>query len=199
MGTPGRGRLDEAALDLIFRQARTFNGFKTTDVAEALLREVYELAKWGPTSANTTPARFLLIASQEAKAKLSPAMSAGNRAKTMAAPVNVVIGYDTKFYELLPELYPREEARSWFEGKPDVETVALRNSSLQGAYFMIAARALGLDCGPMSGFDADLINKTFWPDGRIKANFMCNIGYGDETRVYPRSPRLTFERACEVL
>lgn len=194
-----RGKLDDAALDLIFRKARTHNGFAPAAIPEALLREVYDLAKWGPTSANSTPARFLFIVSPEAKAKLAPAMSAGNRAKTLAAPVNLVIGYDTKFYELLPELYPREEARSWFEGKADVETTALRNSALQGAYFMVAARALGLDCGPMSGFDAALVNKTFWPDGRIKANFMCNIGYGDGTRVYPRSPRLPFERACEVV
>lgn len=194
-----RGKLDDNALDLVFRKARTHNGFQPIDVAESLLREVYDLAKWGPTSANTTPARFLFIVSPQAKAKLAPAMSAGNRAKTLAAPVNLVIGYDTQFYELLPELYPREAARGWFEGKPDVETVALRNSALQGAYFMIAARSLGLDCGPMSGFDANLVNKTFWSDGRIKANFMCNIGYGDDARVYPRSPRLPFERACEVL
>ncbi|MGE3475488.1 MAG: malonic semialdehyde reductase [Rhodospirillaceae bacterium] len=192
-------KLDDEALDLLFRKARTHNGFAPTAIAESLLREVYDLAKWGPTSANSTPARFLFIVSPEAKAKLAPAMSAGNRAKTLAAPVTLVIGYDTKFYELLPELYPREEARGWFENKPDVETVALRNSALQGAYFMIAARSLGLDCGPMSGFDAALVNKTFWPDGRIKANFMCNIGYGDPARVYPRSPRLPFERACEVL
>lgn len=194
-----RGKLDEDALDLIFRKARTHNGFQPIAIAEALLREVYDLAKWGPTSANSTPARFLFIVSPEAKAKLAPAMSEGNRAKTLAAPVNLVIGYDTKFYELLPELYPREAARGWFEGKPDVEITALRNSALQGAYFMIAARSLGLDCGPMSGFDAALINKTFWPDGRIKANFMCNIGYGDEAKVYPRSPRLPFEKACEVV
>lgn len=194
-----RGKLSDEGLDLIFRKARTHNGFRPTAVAEALLREVYDLAKWGPTSANTSPARFLFIVSPDAKARLSPAMSEGNRAKTMAAPVNLVIGYDTQFYKLLPELYPREAARGWFEGKPDVETVALRNSALQGAYVMIAARALGLDCGPMSGFDADLVNTTFWPEGRIKANFMCNIGYGDEARVYPRSPRLAFERACEVV
>jgi len=194
-----RGKLSDEGLDLIFRKARTHNGFRPIAVAEALLREVYDLAKWGPTSANTSPARFLFIVSPDAKARLSPAMSEGNRAKTMAAPVNLVIGYDTQFYKLLPELYPREAAREWFEGKPDIQTVALRNSALQGAYVMIAARALGLDCGPMSGFDADLVNKTFWPDGRIKANFMCNIGYGDEARVYPRSPRLAFERACEVV
>jgi len=194
------GTLDEKGLDVIFRTARTYNGFTPAAVAESLLHAVYDLAKWGPTSANTTPARFLFIVSPEAKANLAPAMSEGNRKKTLAAPVNVVIGYDTQFYELLPELYPRDlTARSWFEGKPDVETVALRNSALQGAYLMIAARALGLDCGPMSGFDAALVNKTFWPEGRIKANFMCNIGYGDETRVYPRNPRLPFERACEVV
>lgn len=194
-----RGTLDDAGLDLIFRDARTYNAFAPTDIAADLLRAVYDLAKWGPTSANSTPARFLFIVSKDAKEKLAPAMSAGNRAKTLAAPVNVVIGYDTKFYELLPELYPREEARGWFEGKPDTEIVALRNASLQGAYLMIAARALGLDCGPMSGFDADLVNKTFWPEGRIKANFVCNIGYGDPSRLYPRSPRLPFDRACEIL
>lgn len=194
-----RGKLGDDARDLIFRKARTHNKFKHEVIAEALLREVYDLAKWGPTSANSTPARFLFIVSPAAKAKLAPAMSEGNRAKTLAAPVNLVVGYDTKFYELLPELYPREEARGWFEGKPDTETVALRNSALQGAYFMIAARSLGLDCGPMSGFDAALVNKTFWPEGRIKANFMCNIGHGDETGVYPRAPRLSFDRACEVV
>lgn len=194
-----RGKLSDEGLDLVFRDARTHNGFKPVAVAEALLRDVYDLAKWGPTSANTSPARFLFIVSEAAKARLAPAMSAGNRAKTLAAPVNLVIGYDTKFYELLPELYPREAARGWFEGKPDAETAALRNSALQGAYFMVAARALGLDCGPMSGFDAELVNKAFWPEGRIKANFMCNIGYGDYARVYPRGPRLAFERACEVV
>ena len=195
-----RGMLDDDGLDLIFRAARTHNGFTPAQVSEALLREVYDLAKWGPTSANATPARFLFIVSTEAKDKLAPAMSAGNRAKTLAAPVTVVIGYDTKFYELLPDLYPRDTtARSWYENKPDVETVALRNSALQGAYLILAARALGLDCGPMSGFDAELVNKTFWPEGRIKANFMCNIGYGDDARVHARSPRLAFNQACQVV
>ena len=195
-----RGMLDDDGLDLIFRAARTHNGFTPAQVSEALLREVYDLAKWGPTSANATPARFLFIVSTEAKDKLAPAMSTSNRAKTLAAPVTVVIGYDTKFYELLPELYPRDPtARSWYEGKPDVETIALRNSALQGAYLMLAARALGLDCGPMSGFDAELVNKTFWPEGRIKANFMCNIGYGDDARVHARSPRLAFDQACQVV
>ncbi len=194
------GKLGDEDLDLIFRKARTYNGFKPARVAETLLRAVYDLAKWGPTSANSTPARFLFIVSDEAKARLAPAMSEGNRAKTKAAPVNVVIGYDTRFYEYLPELFPRDPtASSWFEGKADTETATLRNSALQGAYLMIAARALGLDCGPMSGFDAELVNKTFWPDGRIRANFMCNIGYGDEARVYPRGPRLPFERTCELV
>jgi len=195
-----RQALDGTGLDLIFRKARTYNGFKPTALAESLLREVYDLAKWGPTSANSSPARFLFIVSAEAKAKLAPAMSAGNRAKTIAAPLNVVIGYDTRFYEHLHELYPRDPtARSWFEGKPDLETTALRNSALQGAYLMLAARSLGLDCGPMSGFDAEMVNGAFWPDGRIKTNFMCNIGVGEEARVYERSPRLNFEQACEVV
>ena len=190
--------LSDPALDQLFRTARTYNAF-SGEVGDELLHRLYDLMKFGPTEANTTPARIVFVKSEAAKAKLGPALSEGNYAKTMAAPVNLVIGYDTRFYELLPELYPREAARSWFEGKPDLETIALRNSALQGAYFMIAARALGLDCGPMSGFDAELVNKTFWPDGRIKANFMCNIGYGEEARVYPRSPRLPFERACEVV
>lgn len=195
-----RGMLDDAGLDLIFRTARTHNGFTPAQVSEDLLREVYDLAKWGPTSANASPARFLFVVSPEAKEKLAPAMSAGNRAKTLAAPVTVVIGYDTKFYELLPDLYPRDlTARSWYENKPDAETVALRNSALQGAYLMMAARALGLDCGPMSGFDAAIVNAAFWPDGRIKANFMCNIGYGDDTKVHARSPRLAFDQACQVV
>lgn len=195
-----RGTLDDAGKDLLFRTARTQNSWQPKAVAEELLRAVYDLAKWGPTSANSMPARFVFVVSQDAKAKLAPALSAGNLPKVMAAPVTVLIGYDTKFYEFLPEQWPHDPAaRTWFEGKPTAEPTAFRNSALQGAYLIIAARALGLDCGPMSGFDAAKVNAAFWPDGRVKINFMCNIGYGDDQKVYPRGPRLPFERACEVL
>ncbi len=195
-----RGSASEADLDLIFRAARTQNSFKPEAVAEELLRQVYDLAKMGPTSANCSPARFIFVVSKEGKEKLRPALSAGNLAKTMAAPLTAIIGYDTEFYDLLPELFPHEDARSWFAGKPAlIQETALRNSSLQAAYLMIAARALGLDCGPMSGFDQAKVNAAFWPDGRVKANFLCNIGYGDDQGLFPRSPRLSFDRACQII
>ena len=196
----GRGRLSEADLDLIFRDARTQNSFKPEAVAEELLRRVYDLAKMGPTSANCSPARFIFVVSKEGKERLRPALSAGNLAKTMAAPMTALIGYDTAFCDLLPELFPHEDARSWFAGKPAlIQETAFRNATLQGAYLMIAARALGLDCGPMSGFDQAKVNAAFWPEGRVKANFICNIGYGDDQKLFPRSPRLSFERACQIL
>jgi len=196
----GRGQASEPDLDLIFRAARTQNSFKSEAVAEELLRRVYDLARMGPTSANSSPARFIFVVSQEGKERLRPALSAGNLAKTLAAPVTAIIGYDTAFYDLLPELFPHEDARSWFAGKPDlIEETAFRNATLQGAYLMIAARALGLDCGPMSGFDRDKVAAVFWPEGRVKANFLCNIGYGDDTQIFPRHPRLSFERACQIL
>jgi 3-hydroxypropanoate dehydrogenase len=196
----GRGQASEPDLDLIFRAARTPNSFKPEAVAEELLRRVYDLARMGPTSANSSPARFIFVVSQEGKERLRPALSAGNLAKTLAAPVTAIIGYDTAFYDLLPELFPHEDARSWFAGKPGlIEETAFRNATLQGAYLMIAARALGLDCGPMSGFDKDKVTAAFWPDGRVKANFLCNIGYGDDTQIFPRNPRLSFERACQIL
>lgn len=196
----GRGQASEPDLDLIFRAARTQNSFKPEAVAEELLRRVYDLARMGPTSANSSPARFIFVVSQEGKERLRPALSAGNLAKTLAAPVTAIIGYDTAFYDLLPELFPHEDARSWFAGKPDlIEETAFRNATLQGAYLMIAARALGLDCGPMSGFDKDKVAAVFWPEGRVKANFLCNIGYGDDTQIFPRHPRLSFERACQIL
>lgn len=196
----GRGKASESDLDLIFRDARTQNSFKPEAVAEELLRRVYDLAKMGPTSANSSPARFVFVVSPEAKEKLRPALSAGNLAKTMSAPVTAIVGYDTEFYDLLPELFPHEDARSWFAGKPAViEETAFRNATLQGAYLMIAARALGLDCGPMSGFDKEKVAAAFWPEGRVKPNFLCNIGYGDDTQLFPRGPRLSFDRACQIL
>jgi 3-hydroxypropanoate dehydrogenase len=197
----GRGALDDAGLDLIFRAARTQNSWKPEAVADELLRRVYDLAKMGPTSANCSPARFVFVISQDAKKRLRPLLLPRNMDKTMAAPITAVVGYDTRFYELLPELFPHSPtARSWFEGNEALaEETAFRNSSLQGAYLMIAARSLGLDCGPMSGFDKAKVNALYWPDGRIKANFLCNIGYGDDAKLFTRSPRLPFETACKVV
>ena len=196
----GRGNVNDAGLDLIFNNARTQNSWHPTAVAEELLRRVYDLTKMGPTSANCSPARFIFVVSKEGKEKLKPAVGAGNLEKTMAAPVTVIIGYDTKFYDLLPELFPHADARSWFAGNDAVaQETAFRNGTLQGAYLMIAARSLGLDAGPMSGFDQGAVNAAFWPDGQVKANFLCNIGYGDDKAIFARSPRLAFEKACQII
>jgi 3-hydroxypropanoate dehydrogenase len=185
----------------LFEDARTQNGFLPDPVSDDTLRRIYELMKWGPTSANCSPARFLFVRSPEAKARLAPCMSAGNRAKTLQAPVTAIIGMDMAFYDRLPQLFPHDQtARSWFAGKPEViEATAFRNSSLQGAYFMLAARALGVDCGPMSGFDAPQVDAAFWAGTTVQTNFICNLGRGDPSKVFPRSPRLTFEEACAVL
>jgi 3-hydroxypropanoate dehydrogenase len=196
-----RGALNDAGLDLTFRHARTQNGWQPKAVADELLRRVYDLMKMGPTSANCQPARFIFVISPAGKDKLKPALSLGNLAKTMAAPVTAVIGYDMQFYEFLPELFPHDQsARSWFDGNPAlIQETAFRNGTLQAAYLMIAARSLGLDCGPMSGFDQAAVNAAFWPDGRVKVNFLCNIGYGDDAKVFPRGPRLDFDRACRIV
>lgn len=185
----------------LFEHARTQNGFLPDPVSDETLRRIYDLMKWGPTSANCSPARFLFVRSPEAKALLGPCMSPGNRAKTMQAPVTAIIGMDMAFYEKLPQLFPHDaSARSWFEGKPAViESTAMRNSSLQGAYFMLAARALGVDCGPMSGFDSKMVDDAFWAGTSVQTNFICNLGRGDPAKVFPRSPRLSFEEACAVL
>jgi 3-hydroxypropanoate dehydrogenase len=192
--------LDDKALDKILRNARTHNGWLPKPVTDDQLRAVYDLAKWGPTSANTQPARFVFVRTQEGKEKLRPALSAGNTEKTMSAPVTVIVAYDTQFYEHLPKHFPHDQtAIHWFkgEGKEVVaSTTAFRNGTLQGAYLMIAARALGLDCGAMSGFDNAIVDKNFFPDGRFKTNFLCNIGYGDESKIFARSPRFSFEDAC---
>jgi 3-hydroxypropanoate dehydrogenase len=188
------------ALNQLFRQARTFSAWLPRPVPAELLRQAYELASLGPTSANTTPARFVFLTTPQAKERLRPALSRGNVEKTMAAPVTVIIAYDAEFYEKLPQLFPHADARSWFAGnQPLIEETAFRNGSLEGAYFILAARALGLDCGPMSGFDAARVNAEFFPDGKWKANFLCNLGYGDPVKLFPRSPRLPFEEACLVL
>ncbi len=164
------------------------------------LREVYDLARMGPTSANSTPARFVFLESEAAKARLLPALAPLNVEKTKAAPVTVIVAWDTEFYEKLPQLFPHADMRSYFVGNPSlIDETAFRNSSLQGGYFILAARAIGLDCGPMSGFDKAKVNAEFFPDGKWKVNFLCNLGYGDPSKLFPRSPRLEFDEACRVL
>lgn len=191
--------LDANALDTLFRNARTFNGWQEKDVPDSLLREVYDLFKFGPTAANCSPARVVFVKSKEAKEKLKPTLAPGNVEKTMAAPVTAIIGMDMEFYEHLPTLFPHTDAKSWYVGNDDlIKETAFRNSSLQGAYLMLAARALGLDCGPMSGFDAGKIEEAFFAGTKIKANFICNLGYGDPESLHPRSPRLTFDQAAEI-
>lgn len=193
--------LDDRALDQIFRTARTHNRWLDREVPDALLHELWELARLGPTSANCMPARILFVKSREAKARLEPALSAGNRDKTMAAPVTAIVAYDLAFYEYLPQTFPHEpEAPDWFKGDPQkIRTNAFRNGTLQGAYLIIAARALGLDCGPMSGFSNAKVDAAFFPDSTVRSNFLCNLGYGDDSALLPRSPRLSFEEACTIL
>jgi 3-hydroxypropanoate dehydrogenase len=184
----------------LFTEARTQNGFFPDPIPESKLRELYDLMKWGPTSANCSPARFIFVSSTTAKDKLVPCMSPGNQAKTRQAPVTAIIGMDMAFYDQLPQLFPHDpSARSWFAGKPAViEATAFRNGSLQGGYFILAARALGIDCGPMSGFDAEKVDAAFWAGTTVKTNFICNLGRGDPDKVFARSPRLAFEEACRI-
>jgi 3-hydroxypropanoate dehydrogenase len=193
-------RISADSLDQLFRQARTQNGWRPEAVSAELLKEVYALASLGPTSANSSPARFIFLTTPEAKERLRPALSPGNLDKTMAAPVTVIVAWDTEFYEKLPQLFPARDMRSVFAEKPAlIQETAFRNSALQGAYLMLAARALGIDCGPMSGFDQQKVNAEFFPDGKWKANFLCNLGYGDRAKLFPRNPRLSFDEACRVL
>jgi 3-hydroxypropanoate dehydrogenase len=187
------------ATEQLFDAARTHNGFTADPVPEATLRGLYELVKWGPTSANCSPARFVFVTTKEAKEKLLAGMSAGNQEKTRAAPVTVIIGMDMAFYEKLPQLFPHADAKSWFVGnQPMIDATAFRNSSIQGGYFILAARALGLDCGPMSGFDAAKVDAAFWAGTTIKTNFIVNLGHGDASKLFARSPRLTFDEACRI-
>lgn len=193
-------KIDQTALDQLFFKARTANGFIDKPVPEALLREVYDIAKMGATSMNTQPTRYVFLNSAEARARLLPAMSPGNLEKTKVAPVTVIVATDTRFYEHMPQVWHRPEAQAMFEGNvPMAQATATRNGTLGGAYFMIAARALGLDCGPMSGVDLAKVNAEFFPDGRYQANFLINLGYGDDSLLFDRNPRLTFEQACSVL
>ena len=207
--------LNDEALDQLFRAARTHNAWLDKPVSDDTLRQVYDLMKWGPTSANSCPARFVFLRSQQAKERLRPSLAPGNVEKTMTAPVTAIIAYDLLFYEKLPRLFPHSPAmRNLFAGNPQlVEVTAMRNSSLQGAYLMLAARATGLDCGPMSGFDNARVDEEFFgagkecegcdqeyfPAGHVKSNFLCNLGYGDRSKLFPRAPRLAFSEACTLL
>jgi 3-hydroxypropanoate dehydrogenase len=207
--------ISDETLDQLFREARTHSGWLDKPVTDDTLRQLYDLMKWAPTSANGSPARFVFIRSQSGKQRLLPALSRGNTEKTISAPITVIVAYDLKFYEKLPRLFPQSSTMlNLFASNPQLaEITALRNSSLQGAYLILAARALGLDCGPMSGFDnakldeeffgagkkSNTQEQEFFPDAHLKSNFLCNLGYGDPTRVLPRNPRLLFEEACSLL
>jgi 3-hydroxypropanoate dehydrogenase len=207
--------VDEHALNVLFREARSFSKWQPRPVTEETLHALYDLLKWAPTSANASPARFAFVRSKEAKERLRPALAPLNVEKTMAAPVTVIVAYDLKFYEQLSTLFPHNPGMAkLFESNPEmVETTAKRNSSLQGAYLIMAARALGLDCGPMSGFDNAKVDETFFaagqpcfgcdqeffPEGHVKSNFLCNLGYGDSAGLLPRLPRLAFAEACSLL
>lgn len=193
-------QLDDRSLDIIFRKAHTHSAWLDKPVGDALLQQVYDLMKWAPTSANSSPARIVFVRSAAAKQRLLPAMAPGNVEKTRTAPVTAIIAHDTEFYEKLPKLFPQADARSWFAGNQAlIDTTAFRNGTLQGAYLIIAARALGLDAGPMSGFDNAKVDQEFFPGGKVKSNFVINLGYGDHTKLFPRNPRLAFAEAAQIL
>lgn len=192
-------RIDAHALDQLFFEARTHNEWLDRPVSDDLLKELFDTLRWAPTSANCSPARIVFVKSPEAKAKLLPALIEGNVEKTRTAPVTAIIGHDLEFHEQLPRLFPHTDARAWFAGnQPLIEATAFRNGTLQGAYLILAARALGLDCGPMSGFDADQVNEAFFAGTSVRVNFLCNLGYGRPEALFPRSPRFDFEDVCRV-
>src|SRR5262252_2517843 len=192
--------INDAALDQIFRQARTHRSWTSDPVSDVVLQAAYDLARMAPTSANCSPMRIVFVKSRAAKERLRPALSEGNVEQTMAAPATAIFAYDLKFYELLPRLYPFADARSWYAGKDElIRGTAFRNGSLQGAYFILAARAVGLDCGPMSGFSNKGVDQEFFAGTSIKSNFLCNLGFGDDTGVRPRAGRLEFDEACKIL
>ncbi|WP_227104166.1 malonic semialdehyde reductase [Chromobacterium rhizoryzae] len=196
MSTP----IHHSALEQLFLNARTHSHWQDRPVTAETLHQLFDLLKMAPTSANCSPARFIFVQSDAAKAKLKPCLAEGNVEKTMAAPVCVIVAQDMRFYEHLPKLYPHADARSWFEGNDAaIQATASRNSSLQGGYLLLAARSLGLDCGPMSGFDNAAVDQAFFPDGRFKSNFLVNLGYGAADKLYPRSPRFEFDDACQIL
>ena len=184
----------------LFDNARSHNGYVPEAIPETTLRRLFDLLKWGPTSANCSPARFIFVTSAQAKEKLLAGVSAGNVEKTRQAPVSVIVGMDTEFFNKLPQLFPHTDARAWFVGnQPMIDATALRNSSMQGGYLIMAARSLGLDCGAMSGFDAAKVDAAFWANTTVKTNFILNIGHGDVAKLMPRSPRLSFDEACQIL
>ncbi len=192
--------LTDTGLDLLFRNARTHTAWLDEPVSDETLRDIYDLLRWGPTSANCSPLRIVYIKSAEAKERLRPHLSAGNVDKTMAAPATAILAQDMAFYNQLPRLFPHRDLRSSFVGKDDhIRDTAFRNSSLQGGYFILAARALGLDCGPMSGFNNKTLDAEFFSDHPYESNFICNLGYGDKDKLRPRGPRLEFDEACNVL
>jgi 3-hydroxypropanoate dehydrogenase len=191
--------IDDAALRQLFLDARTHNKWQPKDVSDSLLHQLVDVLKLGPTSANCSPARFVFVKSKAAKERLKPHLSEGNRDKTMQAPVCAIVAYDLEFYEHLPKLFPHTDAKSWFAGNPDkIKETALRNGTLQGAYLILAARAHGLDCGPMSGFDNKGVDEAFFSGTSIRSNFLCNIGYGDPAGVRPRSPRFSFDEMAKI-
>lgn len=192
--------LSPEALDRVFRQGRTYHQWLPEPIETKLLHDLYDLMKLGPTSANCSPARVVFLTTPAAKERLVPYLSPGNVDQVRQAPVTAIVAWDNEFYEHLPRLFPFADARSWFAGKPElIRETAFRNSSLQGAYLILAARSLGLDAGPMSGFDASKLNAEFFPDGKWNSNFLCNLGYGDPSSLHPRATRLEFEEACQVL
>jgi nitroreductase len=196
LGSP----LDDRALDQLFRSARTFNGFSPEPLSDDTVRQLYDLVKWGPTAFNSQPSRYLFLKSPEAKEKLAPALSSSNRDKTLNAPLNVILAYDTRFFEHLPALTVSPNARELFENNPSlVEPTVIRNGSLQGGYLVLAARALGLDIGVITGFKADLVNQAFFPDRRFQVNVIANIGYGDAASLRPRAHRFAFEEVAQIL
>lgn len=192
--------LNAEALEILFTKARTYNGWQDRPVEDAQLRHLYELMKWGPTSANCSPLRIVFVRSPEAREKLLDCLSAGNLEKTRSAPVTAILGMDLAFHEKLPDLFPHVDARAWFTGNEELSrSTAFRNASLQAGYFMLAVRAVGLDCGAMSGFDADKVDAAFFEGTSVRTNLLCNLGYGDPASLLPRSPRLSFEQACRIV
>ncbi len=188
------------SLDTLFRSARSHNGWAPQVVSDDMLRQIYELVKWGPTSANCSPARIIFVRTEQGRERLRPYLSEGNVHKTMTAPVTAIIGYDTQFHQHLPRLFPHNPGiKNAFEDVHHAETTAFRNGTLQGGYFILAARALGLDCGPMSGFDASALDRDFWAGTAVKTNFLCNVGYGDHSKLFARHPRFEFEEVCQLL
>jgi 3-hydroxypropanoate dehydrogenase len=194
-------QLNHEAHDILFRKARTHNVWLDKPVSDELLRQVYDLMQWGPTSANSSPARIVFLRTHEARERLRSALSPTNLDKTMKAPVTAILAYDLKFFEKLPKLFPNNPAaREWFSNSPQLaEITAFRNGTLQGGYFILAARSLGLDCGPMSGFDNAKVDAEFFAGQTVKSNFLCNLGYGDASKLFPRNPRLDFDEACTLL